>query len=47
MCLVVNKETRLPGKGFYENIGCGQADGAMQRDLLRQEVERCRRWQWR
>ncbi|HVA11833.1 MAG TPA: DUF429 domain-containing protein [Stellaceae bacterium] len=46
MCLVINKETRLPGKGYYDEIGRGNADLAMQRKLFAEEIERCRKWHW-
>jgi hypothetical protein len=46
MCLVVNKETRLPGKAFYEKIGRGDADLTTQRVILDREIEHCRNWSW-
>lgn len=46
MCLVVNKATRLPGHGFYESIGHGNANTTLQRSLLDEEVKRCRLWSW-
>jgi predicted RNase H-like nuclease len=47
MCLVVNKTSRMPGSGFYESIGSGDADHTMQQVLLDREVELCRQWSWR
>jgi predicted RNase H-like nuclease len=46
-CLVVNKVTRLPGKGFNETSGHGKTEAAMQRKLFDKELNRCRQWPWR
>ena len=46
MCLVVNKATRLPGQGFYDRLGHGDANAETQRRLLIEQVEQCRRWHW-
>ncbi len=46
MCLVVNKATRIPGQGFYDRVGHGDADAGTRRRLLAEEVERCRLWKW-
>jgi predicted RNase H-like nuclease len=46
MCLVVSKETRIPGEGFYECIGNGGAGTTLKRRLFDQAVERCRVWPW-
>lgn len=47
MCLVVNRKTGLPGKGFYKRFHHGGADDITQRNLFAREVERCRGWSWR
>jgi hypothetical protein len=39
-CLVVNKVTRLPGKGFDETSGHGNMEAAMQRKLFDEELTR-------
>jgi len=46
MCLVVNKDTGIPGPGFYAAIGCGSADLQLQRQIFGRERARCREWSW-
>lgn len=46
MALVVNKNTREPGLGFYREIGEENADAATRSYLLDREIERCHRWNW-
>lgn len=46
MALVVNKQSRLPGQGFYDLLGEGLADLEQRRDLLAREAARCAAWRW-
>jgi hypothetical protein len=46
MALVVNKDTRQPGSGFYEEIGEPGADFLRRTELLELEANRCRDWTW-
>jgi predicted RNase H-like nuclease len=47
MCLVVNKETGLPGQGYYSAIGSAKDDPHSQRDIFLDEVRRCTAWPWK
>ncbi len=46
MALVVNKQSRLPGQGYYDMLGEGSADTQRRRELLAAEVRRCAEWDW-
>ena len=46
MCLVVNKETRIPGPGFFSRLG--EIEGERGTDAARfgAERKRCQAWDW-
>jgi len=46
MALVVNKETTIPGDGFFVSIGCGTADAEQRRAIAEIEIERCKAFAW-
>jgi len=46
MCLIVNKESRLPGDGFFESAGFRVLDSTAKKEFLDRELERCRKWDW-
>ncbi len=46
MCLVVNKDTGIPGPGFYAATGYGDAGLPMQREIFGCELALCREWSW-
>ena len=46
MALVVNKETSIPGDGFFVSIGCGTADAEQRRAIAEIEIERCKAFAW-
>ena len=46
MALVVNKESRQPGVGYYEQIGEGAADPDRKAKLAEDEIRRCFAWSW-
>ncbi|WP_419730982.1 DUF429 domain-containing protein [Lichenicola sp.] len=46
MCLVVNSETRRPGRGFYPLIGEMNPTIERQQELFEQERARCHAWSW-
>lgn len=46
MALVVNKESRLPGQGYYDLVGEGAASQERRRELLELELLRCSEWSW-
>jgi hypothetical protein len=46
MTLVVNKETGLPGKGFYLTAGISPIDEADKREIFARERLRCHQWPW-
>ena len=46
MTLVVNKESRLPGDGYFMDLGYRKITEETKRDVLRRELARCRGWSW-
>ncbi|PVE25788.1 hypothetical protein DC522_03170 [Microvirga sp. KLBC 81] len=46
MCLIVNKESRLPGDGFFESAGFTSHDKDHKEEFLRGELARCCKWNW-